>query len=93
MVVSYFDGMKAGSDEVLMLLCSILGMSDESKAQIENGVRRGRQAQKGGVGRGLYGLLTAPITIPSRGWEAITEAEIGEEWVKFLIEETEQVAK
>jgi hypothetical protein len=42
-----------------------------------------------GIGGGIYGLLTAP----SKGWEALTEAEIGQEWVQFLIEETEEVAK
>jgi len=57
--------------------------------QVERGHTRTRQAQ-GGVGRGLYGLLTAPITLPSRGWEAITEAEIGQDWVQFLIDETDK---
>lgn len=37
-VVSYFEGGKAGSDEVLMLLCSILGMSDEQKAKVTHSI-------------------------------------------------------
>ena len=38
-----------------------------------------------GGGWGLYGLLSAPVTT----WDAITEAEIGKDWVQFLIDEAD----
>ena len=80
-VVSYFDGQKAGTDEVLKLLCSILDMSPEQFKRVEKGSRRAKGL--------VYGLLSASAS----GWDAITEAEIGEEWVKFLLEETEKATK
>jgi len=33
------------------------------------------------------------LSASASGWDAITEAEIGEEWVKFLLEETEKATK
>lgn len=55
--------------------------------QVEAG--HGKKIRAGsGIGGGLYGLLTAP----SYGWEALTDAEIGQEWVQFLIEETDKAA-
>uniref|UniRef100_A0A7S0HYR7 GRIP-related Arf-binding domain-containing protein n=1 Tax=Hanusia phi TaxID=3032 RepID=A0A7S0HYR7_9CRYP len=84
-LISYFDGNKAGSDEVLKLLCSILGMDKDRMHKMEHGAKRLKQPSKWG----LYGLLSAPVTT----WETITEAEIGQEWVQFLIDEAEESSK
>lgn len=35
---------------------------------------------------GLYGILTAP----AHTWESVTEADIGQEWVQFLLDEAEK---
>ena len=76
---SYFAGNQAGSDEILKLACSILGMHKDQRRAIEIGARKFKQG--GVLNRGFFGLLSAPAAT----WESITEAEIGKDWVQFLI--------
>ena len=46
-----------------------------------------RSLSQGG-GWGLYGLLSAPVST----WDAMTEAEIGQDWVQFLLDEADKGA-
>lgn len=64
--------------QVLKLLCSILAMTPEELVRVQRGSRKAKGM--------IYGLLSASVS----GWEAVTEAEIGEEWVKFLMDETDK---
>ena len=83
-LISYFSGNKAGSDEVLKLVCSILAMEEEQGRAVVHGAGKLRA----GGGWGLYSVISAPVST----WETITEAEIGQDWVQFLIEEADKAA-
>ena len=61
------------------MACSILGMHKDQRRAIEIGARKFKQG--GVLNRGFFGLLSAPAAT----WESITEAEIGKDWVQFLI--------
>ena len=60
--------------QVLKLMLSILGLDDAQRVKVERGVRRLHSPSGWGVG-----MLFRPA---SYGWEAITEAEISEQWVQ-----------
>ena len=83
-LISYFSGNKAGSDEVLKLVCSILAMEEEQGRAVVQGASKLRA----GGGWGLYSVISAPVST----WETITEAEIGQDWVQFLIDEADKAA-
>ena len=61
---------------MLKLLATILGLDDPQRRRLERGSHR---LFSGGSS---WGLL---FRAPGLGWEAITEAEIGEQWVQVSL--------
>jgi hypothetical protein len=65
--------------QVLRLLSTVLSLDDAQRRRLETGAHRlVRSGGSGGGGGGILGigrLFQAPV----RGWEALTEADIGEQ--------------
>ena len=63
---SYFAGNKAGSDEVLKLACSILGMDAEQCRAVEVGARKFRQV-----------CVNSNVALRGVGWVWKEQVEVG----------------